>query len=136
MATHGFHHVGLSVADLDRQCRFYSQAFGFREEYRTEIPEAGTRISLLSGPSGAALELTECAGSAPQHFTDPVDGARTQGYFHWALTVSDLEDALGTAVAHGARVVSPPMPNRRADARFAYLADPEDNLIELLQPIR
>jgi catechol 2,3-dioxygenase-like lactoylglutathione lyase family enzyme len=136
MAAHAFHHIGLSVADLDRQCRFYSQAFGFREEYRTEIPDAGTRISLLSGPGGAALELTEYAGSVPQHFTDPVDGARIQGYFHWALTVPDLENALATAVALGARVVTSPTPTRRAEARFAYLADPERNLIELLQPIR
>jgi lactoylglutathione lyase/glyoxylase I family protein len=135
MAVRSFHHIGLSVADHDRQCRFYSRAFGFREEYRTEIPEAGIRISLLSGPGGA-LELTEYTGSAPQHFTDPADGARTQGYFHWALTVSDLEDAITTAVAHGARVISEPRPSRRGDARFAYLADPEHNLIELLQPTR
>jgi catechol 2,3-dioxygenase-like lactoylglutathione lyase family enzyme len=46
MTASCFHHIGLSVADLDRQCRFYSLAFGFREEYRTEIPEAGIRISL------------------------------------------------------------------------------------------
>jgi catechol 2,3-dioxygenase-like lactoylglutathione lyase family enzyme len=135
MSVRSFHHIGLSVADLDRQCRFYSQAFGFREEYRTEIPEAGTRICLLSGPGGA-LELTECAGSAPQHFTDPVDGARIQGYFHWALIVPDLEDALTTAVAHGSQAISGPRPTRRPGTRFAYLADPEHNLIELLQPIR
>jgi catechol 2,3-dioxygenase-like lactoylglutathione lyase family enzyme len=135
MSVRSFHHIGLSVADLDLQCRFYSRAFGFREEYRTEIPEAGIRICLLAGPGGA-LELTESAGSAPQHFTSPADGARTQGYFHWALTVPNLDDALTTAVAHGAQVISEPRPTRRADARFAYLADPEHNLIELLQPTR
>jgi lactoylglutathione lyase/glyoxylase I family protein len=133
MTVRSFHHIGLSVADLDRQCRFYTRAFGFREEYRSAIPEAGIRISLLTGPGGAALELTERAGSAPQRFGDPVDGAGTQGYFHWALTVDDLDTVLTTAAAHGGRTVTPPAPARRPGSRFAYLADPEDNLVELRQ---
>jgi catechol 2,3-dioxygenase-like lactoylglutathione lyase family enzyme len=128
------HHIGLSVADLDRQSQFYSQALGFHEEYRTEIPEAGIRISLLSGPGGAALELTERTGSASQHFTDPVDGAGTQGYFHWALTVDELDTVLNAAAAHGGRIICQPMSAQRPGIRFAYFADPEDNLVELLQP--
>lgn len=114
----------------------HTHTFGLHEEYRTEIPEAGIRISLLRGPGGVALELTERDGSTPQHFTDPVDGAGTQGYFHWALTVDDLDTALATAAARGGRTVSPPASARRPGIRFAYLVDPEDNLLELLQPIR
>ncbi|WUD77474.1 VOC family protein [Streptomyces sp. NBC_00510] len=131
-----FHHIGLSVADLDRQCRYYTEAFGFQEEYRTVIPEAGVRISFLTGPGGAALELTERAGSTPQRFGDPLDGAGTQGYFHWALTVDDLGAVLAAAAAHGGRTVTPPAPALRPGTRFAYLADLEDNLIELRQPAR
>ncbi|MEU0038769.1 VOC family protein [Streptomyces sp. NPDC006333] len=133
MVTVSFDHIGLSVANLDRQRRFYSQAFGFYDQHRTELPDAGIRIALLSGPGGAALELTERAGSVPQHFADPFDGAGVQGYFHWALTVDDLDTAIATAVACGARTVSHPAMARRPGIRFAYLADPEGNLIELLQ---
>ncbi|MEU4098124.1 VOC family protein [Streptomyces sp. NPDC026673] len=128
------HHIGLSVADLEPQCRFYAEVFGFREDHRTVIPEAGIRIAFLTGPGGAALELTERAGSTPQRFTDPLDGADTQGYFHWALTVDDLDAVLAVAATHGGRTVTPPTPARRPGTRFAYLADPEDNLIELRQP--
>ncbi|ETK34747.1 VOC family protein [Microbispora sp. ATCC PTA-5024] len=127
-----FDHVGLSVADLDRQCRFYIEAFGFHEEYRTEIPDAGIRMALLAGAGRTGIELTERAGSASRHFADPVEAAGTQGYFHWALTVDDLDAAVATAVACGARPVSAPAPARRPGIRFAYLADPEGNLVELL----
>ncbi|PWI19391.1 glyoxalase [Streptomyces sp. Act143] len=133
MSTVTFDHIGLSVADLDRQCRFYAAAFGLHETHRDEIPGAGIRIALLSGPGAVAVEFTERAGSVPQHFSGPLEGAGVQGYFHWALTVDDLEAALGAAVAHGARVVSPPARARRPGIGFAYVADPEGNLIELIQ---
>jgi catechol 2,3-dioxygenase-like lactoylglutathione lyase family enzyme len=136
MSTVSFDHVGLSVADLDRQRRFYIEAFGFHDEHHTQIPDAGIRIALLSSPDGTAVELTERAGSAPQHFADPVEGAGTQGYFHWALTVDDLDGTITAAVAHGARTITRPAPARRPGIRYAYLADPEGNLIELLQHTR
>ena len=133
MSTISFDHIGLSVADIERQRRFYIDAFGFQDEHRTEIPDAGIRIALLSRPGGTAVELTQRADSAPQHFADPVEGAGVQGYFHWALSVDDLDAAIDTAVACGARSISRPSPARRPGIRFAYVADPEGNLIELLQ---
>ncbi|MEN1889715.1 VOC family protein [Streptomyces mirabilis] len=133
MSTVLFDHIGLSVDDLERQLRFYIEAFGFRDQHRSEIPAAGIRMAVLSNPAGGAIELTERVGSAPQHFADPFEGAGVQGYFHWALTVDDLDTTIATAVACGARAISPPAPARRPGIRFAYVADPEDNLIELLQ---
>jgi catechol 2,3-dioxygenase-like lactoylglutathione lyase family enzyme len=133
MSMVSFDHIGLSVADLDRQSRFYVEVFGFRETHRTEIPDANIRIALLNGPGGASVEFTERAGSAPQQFADPIEGAGIQGYFHWALTVNDLDAAVAAAVAHGARALSQPALARRPGIRFAYVADPEGNLIELLQ---
>ncbi|NUP47860.1 MAG: VOC family protein [Catenulispora sp.] len=133
MSGIAFDHVGLSVADLDRQSRFYVQAFGFVETHRAEIPEADVRIALLTSPGGAAVEFTERARSAPQHFADPMEGAGIQGYFHWALTVDDLGAVISEAVAQGARVVTQPAAARRPGIRFAYVADPEGNLVELIQ---
>lgn len=131
--TVSFEHIGLSVANLDRQIRFYVEAFGFQVTHRTEIADADIRIALLSLPGGAAIEFTERAGSAPQQFSGPIEGAGIQGYFHWALIVNDLDAAVSTAVAHGARAISQPAPARRPGIRFAYVADPEGNLVELLQ---
>jgi lactoylglutathione lyase/glyoxylase I family protein len=57
-----------------------------------------------------------------------------RSFFHWALTVDDLDTVLATAAAHGGRTVSPPASARRPGVRFASLADPEDSLVELLRP--
>ncbi|MDW5593061.1 VOC family protein [Conexibacter stalactiti] len=128
-------HVGLSVGDLDAQRRFYARALGLTETEETfELPEAQVRTAILRSADGLKLELVERGGSTPQEFADPLDGASIQGYFHWALNVEDL-DAVYTAVLRaGADAVSPPAPAVRPGARFAYVKDPEGNLLELIQP--
>ncbi|GAA0593074.1 VOC family protein [Kribbella sandramycini] len=134
-----FDHVGLSVADLDLQRDFYARALGLTEvEEELELPEAGVRTAILRRPDGLKLEFVERSGSAPQEFADPYAGAAVQGYFHWALAVADLEAAHAQLLAAGATEVSPPAPAARPGARFAYLKDPEGNLLELIQaaPVR
>ncbi len=75
-------HVGLSVSDLDKQRMFYADALDLTEvEEEFAMPEAGVRSTILASPSGLRLELVERAGSTPQRFSDPFDGAGTQGYF-------------------------------------------------------
>lgn len=73
------------------------------------------------------------AATTSQEFADPVDGAGTQGFFHWALTVEDLGATVETLVAAGGRLVSPPADGARAGVRFAYVKDPEGNLLELIR---
>jgi catechol 2,3-dioxygenase-like lactoylglutathione lyase family enzyme len=130
-----FDHVGLSVADLDAQRRFYREALGLTEvEEEFALAEAGVRSLILRGPAGLKLELVERLGSAPQEFATPFDGAGTQGYFHWALRVADLDHAFADLLRAGATPVSAPAPAVRPGARFAYVKDPEGNLLELIQP--
>lgn len=137
MSTFVFDHVGLSVADLDLQRDFYGRALGLTAiEEQVDMPEARVRTAILRSESGLKLELVERDGSTPQEFTDPFDGANTQGYFHWALYVDDLDLAFARLVSAGASEVSPPAPGARAGARFAYVKDPEGNLLELIQPAR
>ncbi|BDZ48477.1 hypothetical protein GCM10025867_07180 [Frondihabitans sucicola] len=108
MASFTFDHVGLSVADLDAQREFYARALDLTEvEEHFEMPEAQVRSMILRSPSGLKLELVERGGSTAQEFADPYDGARLQGYFHWALTVDDLDQAHGDLLAAGAQEVSP-----------------------------
>jgi catechol 2,3-dioxygenase-like lactoylglutathione lyase family enzyme len=130
-----FDHVGLSVADLDAQRRFYADALGMTEvDEEFAMPEAHIRSTILRGADGLKIELIERGGSVPQEFTDPFDGAGTQGYFHWAVYVADLDATFGSLLEAGASVVSAPAPAVRPGARFAYVKDPEGNLLELIQP--
>src|ERR1700754_2494863 len=109
-----FDHVGLSVADLDAQRRFYAEALGLTTvEERLDLPEAGVRTAILRAANGLKLELIERHGSQPQEFADPYDGAGTQGYFHWALYVDDLDTAYLDVLAAGAQQVSAPADGAR-----------------------
>ena len=133
MTTFTFDHVGLSVADLDAQRRFYTRALGLVERWQGAIPQAEVRIAVLSGPTGLQIELIERLGSTPQNFTDVYDAAGTQGYFHLALRVIDLDATFAEVLSSGATAVSAPAPALQPGLRFAYVKDPEGNLIELIQ---
>lgn len=130
-----FDHVGLSVANLDAQRDFYAGALGMTAvEEHFEMPEAGIRSAILRAPSGLKIELVERSSSAVQAFADPFDGANLQGYFHWALYVDDLTATFVHVLDAGATEVSSPADAVRPGARFAYVKDPEGNLLELIQP--
>jgi len=137
MPAFTFDHVGLSVADLETQRRFYGAALGLTEvEEHFEMPEAHIRTAILRADSGLKIELIERGGSAPQEFADAFDGAGTQGYFHWAVYVDDLDAAYREVLDAGGTEVSSPAPAVRPGMRFAYVKDPEGNLLELIQPAR
>ena len=131
-----FHHVSLSVADLAAQRRWYAEALGFTEVIEQfELPEPPVRTAVLESASGVRVELIERAGSARAGaFGDPLDTLRGQGYGHWALAVDDLDAAFARLTGSGAEAVWPPADAVQPGARFAYVKDPEGNLIELIQP--
>ena len=131
-----FHHVSLSVADLDAQQRWYAGALGFTEvAEKFEVPEAGVRTAVLQTTGGTRVELIERVGSArTETFADPMDILRAQGYGHWALEVDNLDDAFARLTSAGAEAVWPPADAVQPGARFGYVKDPEGNLIELIQP--
>lgn len=135
MTSFAFDHIGLSVANLDAQRAFYSAALGLTQvEEEFAMAEAGIRTVILRADSGLKIELIERGGSTPQEFADPFDGAGTQGYFHWALNVDDLDASFADLLTVGASEVLAPAAAVREGARFAYVKDPEGNLIELIQP--
>jgi catechol 2,3-dioxygenase-like lactoylglutathione lyase family enzyme len=131
-----FHHVSVSVADLDAQQAWYQEVLGLREvveEFR--VPEPPVRTVVLRSPDGVRVELIARQGSARHEvWGDPLDTLRGQGYGHWAVEVDDLERAYGHITATGGQAVWPPADAVEPGARFAYVKDPEGNLIELIQP--
>ena len=129
------HHVSLSVANLDAQQHWYEEVLGLHEEQRFDLPDPPVRTVLLRAHNGLRIELIERAGSRrTEVFDDALDTSRGQGYGHWALEVEDLEDVFAKLLAAGAQSVSAPAPAVQLGARFAYVKDPEGNLLELIQP--
>ncbi|HTW03968.1 MAG TPA: VOC family protein [Streptosporangiaceae bacterium] len=131
-----FHHVSVSVADLDAQQAWYQQVLGFTEVIEQfSVPEPPVRTVVLRSASGVRIELIERAGSRrAEVYGDPLDTLRGQGYGHWAVEVSDLDGAFAAVTENGGRAVWPPADAVQPGARFAYVKDPEGNLIELIQP--
>ena len=134
--TARFHHVSLSVTDLDAQQHWYQTALGFEEVVEQfELPEPPVRTAVLRSADGVRVELIERHGaSRAEVYADPLDTSRALGYGHWALEVPDLDQAFAYLTAGGAEAVWPPAPAVAPGAKFAYVKDPEGNLIELIQP--
>jgi catechol 2,3-dioxygenase-like lactoylglutathione lyase family enzyme len=130
--------VSLSVADLDAQIAWYQHALGFAqvvEQY--ELPDPPVRTAVLQAEPGIRIEMIERGGSERTgEYSDPLDMTRSQGYGHWAVDVDDLDTAFGWLLAAGASEVWPPADGVAPGARFAYVKDPEGNLIELIEPAR
>lgn len=67
---HGFHHLGVAVADVDAACAEYA-ARGYAEAYRAAVPTGGEVVYLDDG-SGAAegfLELLPATAAMDETFT-------------------------------------------------------------------
>ncbi|GHH78751.1 hypothetical protein GCM10018793_30060 [Streptomyces sulfonofaciens] len=130
-----FHHISVSVADLAAQERWYGTAFGLTDvEERLDLPEAGVRTVVLRNAAGLRVEFTERAGSAPLRHADPYAATALQTFAHLALRVADLDAAFAHLTGEcGAAQVSPPAPGATGGMRYAYVHDPEGNLIELIE---
>jgi catechol 2,3-dioxygenase-like lactoylglutathione lyase family enzyme len=127
-------HCGLSLADLDAGAAFYGRAFGFEREFAFTLSPHPIRGLMMGHPSGARLELFERAGAvAGIQGRTPIEALRTRGYGHVALAAPDISPVFAAALAAGGRAIVEPSPSPEPGVRFAFLADPEGNLVELVE---
>lgn len=123
--TPAFVHTCLRVVDPDASLRFY-RALGFEPRGQLNFEQAYNVYLGLPG-AGDQLELTVNAGrSEPYDLGD--------GYNHIALTVDDIDRALGGLARIGVEPERPPYrPGGREDLpRIAFVADPDGYRIELI----
>jgi lactoylglutathione lyase len=127
-------HVGLSVADLAAAEAWYGAALGFERELVLRVDPLDLDIVMLIHPEhGDRLELLHRPGSQRgTRFADPGEAALSQAYGHIAFDVRDLDQTYQQMVLLGARPVMTPRPSPEPGVRMAFVADPEGNLIELL----
>jgi catechol 2,3-dioxygenase-like lactoylglutathione lyase family enzyme len=130
-----FHHISLSVADLDAQEAWYRGAFGLSQvDERLDLPEAGVRTVILGDGAGLRFEFTERAGSTAVLRPDPYSATAAQTFTHLALQVPDLDAAFKRLITeYAASTVSEPGPGATEGVRYAYIHDPEGNLVELIE---
>jgi lactoylglutathione lyase len=130
-------HVGLVVGDLAAAAAWYCEVFGLERELAVRVEALELSIEMLIHRGyGYRVELLHRPGSGAAPGGKPVNPAEAallHGYGHVAFDVTDLDAAYERAVERGARPVMSPCPSPEAGVRMAFLADPEGNLVELLQ---
>jgi catechol 2,3-dioxygenase-like lactoylglutathione lyase family enzyme len=127
------HHVGLSVADLDRAKKWYADVLGMTEGFAFELAPLRVRGCFMEG-HGTRVELFERAGSGGGiGGQDPPRALLTRGYGHIAFATPDLDGTFADLVARGAIPVWDPRPSPEPGVRMAFVADLDGNLVEVIE---
>jgi lactoylglutathione lyase len=123
------------VANLARAEAWYGQAFGLKREFATRIGAVDLDIVMLRDPEhGHRVELLHRPGSSPGlRAANPAEAALTEGFGHLAFGVTDLGEVHRRLLGLGAREVMAPQPSPEPGVRMSFLADPEGNLVELVE---
>ena len=126
-------HVGLNVADLEAMTAWYVEALGLEVEFEFALDQVELCGVMLRSAAGHRIELLCRPGSvAGLQAASPVEAALTRGFGHVAFDVVDVDAAYDALVAAGATDRLSPRPSPEPGVRMAYVADPEGNLLELL----
>ena len=121
-----FLHTSITVRNMDESIRFYTEVLGLSFERRRAIPENHAEIAFVLDPvSGARLELTKWEGMDSFEPGEQLD--------HLAFEVPDLDSALAHARSKGARVAKEPFSLSGGSGRLAFLWDPNDVWVELIE---
>lgn len=124
----GIHHAGLRVRDLDISRRFYEQ-LGFQFIAGPMGPEP---VAIVEHPAGVNfnLILNGSEESPPENVLMDVP-VKYPGYTHVALEVRDAEAAAEEITAAGIAITEKV---EYDGARFFFIRDPDNNVIEFHQP--
>ncbi|GAA4702941.1 VOC family protein [Nocardioides conyzicola] len=126
-------HVGLNVSDLESMTAWYGAALELDVEFEFALDHVDFSGAMLRSADGWRLELLSRPGNvAGLQAANPVEAALTRGFGHVAFDVPDVDMAYDALLAAGASDRMSPRPSPEPGVRMAYVADPEGNLVELL----
>jgi catechol 2,3-dioxygenase-like lactoylglutathione lyase family enzyme len=137
-----FHHVGISVSDIERSINFYRDMLGMKLEH-PPFPLGGPEVEQVMGlrnvqcrschmvGGSVRLELFEFASpdSAPK---DANYSVADRGISHFGVEVPDIDSAYERLRAAGVRFHCP-VTTFRGGAKATYGRDPDGNVFELLE---
>jgi catechol 2,3-dioxygenase-like lactoylglutathione lyase family enzyme len=144
--TGGMAHVGVTVADLERSVRFYTEGLGLEVAVRqtsaagylalTGYPGLEIATAFVEAPGdGVRVELQEYRRVGDHGVREP--GTAPVGSSHICFRVEDVAATLERAeAAGGSRVTDPAAIDSGINTGGAavYLRDPDGYTIELFQP--
>lgn len=133
------HHVGTTVADLDRAVEFYRDSLGFEllAEFTVSGESFATGVGVPNGTGdfahldadGVRIELVEYD---PEGEACTAESVNQRGAKHMGFEVDDVE-AFYEALPDDVETVSEPQ-TTSSGAQILFIRDPEGNLIEIITP--
>lgn len=117
-------HVCLNVADAGRAEQFYTEQLGFEESWSFTSADGKTENRYVES-NGVELQLSDTEGKTE---FDP-----GTAWDHFAIGVDDVDEAIDRIEHYG--VVQEPADQPAADARTAFIEDPDGHVIELVEPL-
>jgi lactoylglutathione lyase len=111
---------------MDESLRFYTEVLGLEFERRRTIPENHAEIAFVKDPvTGARIELTHWDGKDTFEPGEQLD--------HLAFEVPDLDRFLLKVRAKDVTVAKEPFRLAGGSGRLAFILDPNDVWIELIE---
>jgi lactoylglutathione lyase len=121
-----FLHTSITVCRMDESLRFYTEVLGLEADGRRAIPENHAEIAFVRDPeTGARVELTHWDGKDKVEPGEQLD--------HLAFEVRDLDALLAKVRGAGVRVAREPYRLSGGQHRIAFILDPNDVWIELIE---
>ncbi|MDG9706678.1 VOC family protein [Streptomyces sp. DH10] len=132
--------VGVVVRDLELMERFYCDVLGCRAERRSGVPESVGGPAGLGGelvvawlrvPSGGCVKLI-----LPRSAAVPTGAVASPtghlGLSYLTFHLDDMDPVVAVLPTAGARPLSEPVVVRARGRRVSFWADPEGNVVELV----
>jgi methylmalonyl-CoA/ethylmalonyl-CoA epimerase len=129
-----FHHIGISVANLDESIAWYEKMLGFEEITRMEQGATIKQMKIGHIQRGNCyIELFEVAGAKPlpDYRRDPNADLAVHGLKHFGLQVDNLQAALKELRAKDVEVAMEPIDT--PGVAFAFIRDNSGNAFELIE---
>ena len=128
-------HQGISVTDMDRSMKWYSEVLGFEPVSRQFEPGLGAVVAFLRRDD-FEIELFEYQGSDRHDLPDdrkvPNEDLKYIGTKHVAYAVEDMEGAISELKEKGVHMATPLLDMH--GQLVCFINDPDGILVELIQP--
>jgi glyoxylase I family protein len=131
-----FHHIALSVSNLDKSMAFYKM-LGF-ERVGGWRPEDGSFeiVNLRNGEIMLELFCYANARPMPEHSKDLGWDLPVVGVKHFALSVQSIDKAKQMLQEKGLEILHEDINPDRSGANYFFVKDPDEILVEIIEDNR
>ena len=120
-------HTSITVKNMDETIKFYTDNLGLKLVNRKEIPENDAEIAFLEdNHTDYKIELTFWRGKQDYSEGDQLD--------HLAFEVEDVDRSIAEFRRKDVKITKEPYSLSNSQKRIAFIQDPNDIWIELIQP--